>query len=30
MLVDGSPLVKSEEDEPVQVDQEQIVRQKRA
>ncbi|OZB50693.1 MAG: F0F1 ATP synthase subunit alpha [Cellulomonas sp. 14-74-6] len=30
MLFDGSPLVKSEEDEPVQVDQEQIVRQKRA
>ena len=30
MLFDGRPLVKSEEDEPVQVDQEQIVRQKRA
>ena len=30
MLFDGTPLVKSEEDEPVQVDQEQIVRQKRA
>ncbi|CAL8976801.1 ATP synthase subunit alpha [Cellulomonas sp. T2.31MG-18] len=30
MLFDGSPLVKSDEDEPVQVDQEQIVRQKRA
>lgn len=30
VLFDGSPLVKSEEDEPVQVDQEQIVRQKRA